>query len=280
MEVFGPLPTLRDPVLIAAFEGWNDGAGSATAVVSHLAREWRARTVAELDPEAYYDFQVNRPIIRIESQGVRSISWPTTRISAVELPDSSHDMLLVQGIEPSMRWRTFSSEILGLAAELGCETIIALGALLAATPHTRPVPITGFASDPDLAEEYGFDPTAYEGPTGIVGVLQNAAQRAGFHALSLWAAVPYYAAEPPCPKATLALLSTVEDLVDITVPLGDLEEKARAWQRGAEDLAAEDDEVAEYVRQLEEAQDAAELPEASGESIAREFQRYLRHRDT
>jgi len=279
MEILGPIPELVDPVVVAAFEGWNDAADCATSTVAHLAEQWSAQPLAELDPEEYYDFQVNRPQIRIEASGVRSVTWPSTRISVARLPLSTRDVVLVHGIEPSMRWRAFCSEIVGLAQQLRVQKIVTLGALLAATPHTRPVPVTGFASDSELAHRLGFDPSTYEGPTGIVGVLQDAAQRAGMTAVSLWAAVPYYVADPPCPKATLALLSTLEDLLEVSVPLGDLPDDSRAWQHGADELASEDPEVAEYVRQLEEARDATELPEASGEAIAREFERYLRRRD-
>ncbi len=280
MEFHSELPQLNSPVLIAAFEGWNDGANSATTTVRHLSDQWGGQLLATMDPESYYDFQVQRPIINIESKGVRSLTWPTTSVSVAHLANSSHDAVLVNGIEPSMRWPSFCSELLDLADSLGVQQVIVLGALLAATPHTRPVPITGFASDATLADRLGFETTTYEGPTGIVGVLQSQAQDAGFSAVSLWAQVPYYVAEPPCPKATLALLAMLEDLVDVSIDLGDLPEDARAWQRGAEELAADDPDVAEYVQQLEEVRDAADLPEASGEAIAREFQRYLRRRDS
>ena len=280
MEFHSELPQLNSPVLIAAFEGWNDGANSATTTVRHLSDQWGGQLLATMDPESYYDFQVQRPIINIESKGVRSLTWPTTSVSVAHLANSSHDAVLVNGIEPSMRWPSFCSELLDLADSLGVQQVIVLGALLAATPHTRPVPITGFASDATLADRLGFETTTYEGPTGIVGVLQSQAQDAGFSAVSLWAQVPYYVAEPPCPKATLALLAMLEDLVDVSIDLGDLPDDARAWQRGAEELAADDPDVAEYVQQLEEVRDAADLPEASGEAIAREFQRYLRRRDS
>ena len=177
-----------------------------------------------------------------------------------------------------MRWRTFCGELLGVAVELGVEKVVTLGALLADTPHTRPVPVTGTASDPGVALSLGLEQSRYEGPTGIVGVLQEACTRIGIPAISVWAAVPHYVAQPPCPKATLALLRRVEDLLDIPIPLGDLAEEARAWERGVDELSAEDEEIAEYVRTLEETRDTAELPEASGDAIALEFERYLRRR--
>ncbi|CAB4958054.1 unannotated protein [freshwater metagenome] len=271
------LPELVNPVMVCAFEGWNDAGDAATGAVLHLEEVWSATQVAEMDPEDYYDLQVNRPEIEIED-GVRSIIWPTTRISIARIPLATRDVVLVHGIEPSMRWRSFTQELLAAARELGVEMIVTLGALLADSPHTRPVPVSGTSSDSDLALRLGYEPSSYEGPTGIVGVLQDACATAGIPAVSLWAAVPHYVAQPPCPKATLALLTRIEDLLDVPVPLGDLAEESRAWQLGVDELAAEDDDIAAYVRQLEEVVDTAELPEASGDAIAREFERYLRRR--
>ena len=271
------LPDLVDPVMLCAFEGWNDAGDAASGAVLHLEDVWSATQIAEIDPEDYYDFQVNRPEIVLED-GARTVVWPTTRISVARIPLATRDVVLVHGIEPSMRWRSFTQELLGAARDLGVEMVVTLGALLADTPHTRPVPVSGTSSDPDIAARMGYEPSTYEGPTGIVGVLQDACTKAGIPAVSLWAAVPHYVAQPPCPKATLALLGRIEDLLDVPVPLGDLHEEARAWQLGVDELAAEDDEIQAYVRQLEEAVDTAELPEASGDAIAREFERYLRRR--
>lgn len=278
MELLGPMPDLVEPVMVAAFAGWNDAADSSTQAVAHLMSQWGATLLAELDPEEYYDFQVNRPHITIEPDGVRTVEWPTTTISVARIPDAGRDVLIVRGIEPSMRWRSYCDELVSLATRLGVQQVVTLGALLAATPHTRPVPVTGMSNDADIAQRLSFEPSGYEGPTGIVGVLQDAAQQANMTAVSLWAAVPYYVAEPPCPKATLALLGMVEELLNVAVPLGDLPDDADAWQRGADELAADDPEVSEYVQQLEEARDTADLPEASGDAIAREFERYLRRR--
>lgn len=271
------LPQLVDPVMLCAFEGWNDAGDAASGAVLHLEDVWSASQVAEFDPEDYYDYQVNRPEIVLED-GERTVVWPTTRISVARIPLATRDVVLVHGIEPSMRWRTFTTELLAVARDLGVEMVVTLGALLADTPHTRPVPVSGTSSDSDLALKLGYEPSSYEGPTGIVGVLQDACATAGIPAVSLWAAVPHYVAQPPCPKATLALLARIEDLLDVPVPLGDLPEEARAWQIGVDELAGEDDEIAAYVAQLEEAVDTAELPEASGDAIAREFERYLRRR--
>ncbi|WP_282795098.1 PAC2 family protein [Streptomyces sp. CC224B] len=273
------VPELIDPVMVAAFEGWNDAGDAASTAVAHLDKEWKGEVFAALDAEDYYDFQVNRPTVWLDG-GVRKITWPTTRLSVVRVGgDKPRDLVLVRGIEPSMRWRSFCNELLGFAHELGVELIVIMGALLGDTPHTRPVPVSGVTSDPDLARTMDLEETKYEGPTGIVGILQEACTHAGVPAVSLWAAVPHYVSQPPNPKATLALLNRLEDLIDLRIPLGELTEDARAWQLGVDQLAAEDSEVAEYVQSLEEARDTAELPEASGEAIAREFERYLRRRD-
>jgi proteasome assembly chaperone (PAC2) family protein len=267
---------LRAPVLVAAFEGWNDAGDAATDAVEHLIDVWEGEEVAAIDPDDFYDFQVNRPMVSLVDGLTRTITWPTTRFFAVRLPDAPRDLVLVRGVEPNMRWRGFCEEVLSTAAELGVAEVVTLGALLADSPHTRPVPVSGTSSDPVLATRLGLEGSRYEGPTGIVGVLQEACTGAGLPAVSFWAAVPHYVASPPCPKATVALLRRVEDLLDVTIPLGDLPEEARAWERHVDELAAEDSDVAEYVASLEEREPEEELPEASGEAIAAEFQRFLR----
>ncbi|HEX8007224.1 MAG TPA: PAC2 family protein [Trebonia sp.] len=273
------LPELVDPVLIAAFEGWNDAGEASSGVLAHLESEWKATPLVELDPEDYYDFQVTRPIVELGEGMTRSITWPTTRLLVARPPGAKRDVVLLRGIEPNMRWRSFCAEIVGLCHDLGVELALLLGALLNDSPHTRPVPIVGSVSDPGLARVLNLELTKYEGPTGIVGVLQHTLGSAGLQAVSLWASIPHYVAQPPNPKATLALLRRVEDMLDIPMPYGDLTEEARAWETGVDELASQDSEVAEYVRELEERKDAAELPEASGDAIAAEFERYLRRRD-
>lgn len=277
------VPTLRNPVLVAAFEGWNDAADAATGAVEHLELLWGATPLAVLDPDEYYDFQVNRPIVRLDgSDGpdgmARSVEWPTTRLSVARPPDASRDIVIIRGLEPNMKWRSFCAELIELISELGVEMAVTLGALLADTPHTRPVPVTGTAYDQETVTRLALERSRYEGPTGIVGVFQDACRLAGMPAVSFWAAVPHYVAQPPCPKATLALLRRVEDLLDVAVPLGELPEQARAWERGVEEMAREDSDVADYVRALESRADETDLPEASGEAIAKEFERYLRRR--
>lgn len=271
-------PTLVDPVLVAAFEGWNDAGDAASEAIEHLREVWAATPLADLDSEEYYDYQVNRPQISIDETGIRQFIWPATRIYVARVPLFPRDIVLVQGIEPNMKWQQFIREILGLAAELDVSLVITLGALLSDIPHTRPVPVTATSTVASLQAQYDLEPSTYEGPTGIVGALQEACTRFEIPAMSLWAAVPHYVSQPPCPKATLALVRRIEDILDMPVPLGDLADEARAWELGVDDLAAEDEEVAEYVRQLEESRDATDLPEASGEAIAKEFERYLRRR--
>ena len=269
-------PDLIDPIVIAAFEGWNDAAESASAAIDHLMRVWDARVVGAVDPEDFYDFQVNRPMVGTDEMGHRRLTWPSTRIAIASPADLDRDLILIRGIEPNMKWRQFTAELLAATDELGGQLVVTLGALLADTPHTRPIPVTGTATEPDLVDRLKLEQSNYEGPTGIVGVLQDACTRLDIPAVSYWAAVPHYVAQPPCPKATLALLGQLEDLLQTSIPLGDLPEEARAWERGVDELAEEDEDVADYVRALEETRDTTDLPEASGEAIAREFERYLK----
>ena len=277
---FTEVGPLTSPVAIAGFEGWNDAGEAASGVVNHLGIAWQATPIGAIDPEEYYDFQVNRPVVEIEEGRTHRLIWPTTRFSLARAEASGlpRDVVLVHGIEPNMRWQAFSGEVVDGLAGWGVELVIVLGALLAEAAHTRPVPVSVGSSNPALIEGSGLSKVDYKGPTGIVGVLQHACAAAGMESVSLWAQVPHYVAQPPSPKATLALLRCVEDILDLPLPLADLQEEARAWERGVDELAQSDAEVAEYVRTLEEAKDATELPEASGDAIAREFERYLRRR--
>jgi proteasome assembly chaperone (PAC2) family protein len=270
---------LRRPVLVAAFEGWNDAGDAATSAIEHLEHEWSARDIAAIDPDEYYDFQVNRPQVQLVDGVTRKVSWPTTKVAVCSPIGADRDVVLVRGMEPNLRWRSFCGELVAIAEQLGVEMVVTLGALLADSPHTRPVPVSGTTSDPGTAASLGLESSRYEGPTGIVGVFQDACTTAGMTSVSFWAAVPHYVAQPPCPKATVALLRRVEDLLDIPVPLAELPEQARAWERQVDELAAEDSDVADYIATLEEREPETELPEASGEAIAKEFERYLRRRD-
>jgi proteasome assembly chaperone (PAC2) family protein len=267
-----------DAIVVAAFEGWNDAGEAASDAVEHLLVAWRGTLLATVDPEDYYDFQVNRPHVGFDENGDREISWRSTSMWHCECGPTGQPVILITGIEPNLRWRTFCQEILDYVASIGASTFVTLGALLADVPHTRPVPITGLSSDPELAERYQLQASQYTGPTGIVGVMQEASHRRGLATLSYWAAVPHYVAQPPAPKATLALLGQIEDLVGAPIDLRGLPEEAKAWERGVDELASDDSDVAEYVRSLEEERDAVDLPEATGDAIAREFERYLKRR--
>ncbi len=272
-------PALRNPVMIAAFEGWNDAGDAATAAVEQLGLTWDATPLTELDPEGYYDFQVSRPTVKLIDGVTRTIEWPTTRLSACRLEDSPSDVILVHGIEPNFRWRAFCDELLKVAVDHQVATVIGLGALLADVPHTRPIQVTGSAHDEETAERLGLTRSRYEGPTGISGVFQDACVQAGIPSLSFWASVPHYVSQAPSPKATLALLHRVEEILDIEVPLGTLPNQAAEWETEVSQIASEDDEISEYIRALEEREEEDEpLKPASGESIAAEFERYLRRR--
>lgn len=277
------IPLLRDPVMVVAFSGWNDAAEAASGAVEHLLSGWKDKNddvlpqlIAEVESEDFYDFQVNRPQVSIDESQIRSITWPSTQIFGLAIPSMSRDLVIVTGVEPSMRWKSFTSDLLDLADDLEVSLVVTLGSLLADTPHSRPITVTGTGAHPAIADRLGVSVSRYEGPTGILGILQDGCMRRGIDAVSLWAAVPHYAASSPSPKATLALINTLEEFLDISIPLSDLPERSDSWEKEVDELAAEDVEVAEYVKALEESKDAAELPEVSGDSIAKEFERYLR----
>jgi predicted ATP-grasp superfamily ATP-dependent carboligase len=279
MEIL-QIPALRAPVMLAAFGGWNDAGEAATSAISHLASMWPATMIARVDPEEYYDFQVNRPTAFLDEKKNRQLLWPATEIFAVATPHLPFDLILVKGVEPSMKWTRFTNDLLDLADDLDVAMIITIGSLLADSPHSRPMPVTKSVGNLGIAERLGVEISGYEGPTGILGVLQDAASRRGIDAISLWSAIPHYASLSPSPKATLALVNALEDFLNISLPQGDLQGQAKAWEISIDELASEDSDIGEYVRQLEESKDAADLPEATGESIAREFERYLRRKNT
>jgi proteasome assembly chaperone (PAC2) family protein len=277
-----PAPTLVDPVMIAAFEGWNDAGEAASTALEHLELTWDATPLASVDPEEYYDFQVTRPHVKMADGVTRRIEWQTTRLSVAQIPGTERHVVLVNGIEPNLRWRSFCAELLGHVERLGVTKVITLGALLTDTPHTRPTPVTGTSYDAASASELRVEPTSYQGPTGIVGVFQNACVEAGIPAVSFWASVPHYVSQARVPKAAVALLHRIEEVLDVEVPLGALPEQAEEWERTVSEMAEADDEVREYVRQLEEQAEAQadddDLSKASGDEIAADFERYLRRR--
>jgi predicted ATP-grasp superfamily ATP-dependent carboligase len=272
---------LRAPAMVCAFQGWNDAGDAASSAVSFLASSLNARRFARIDSEEFYDFQANRPCVRYADGGRREIVWPTVEVFEAPAPRAPRDLVLVQGVEPSMRWRSFSANLIDLAEALGVQVIVSLGALLGDVPHTRPVAISGHASDPALVERLGMQASTYEGPTGIVGILHSACVEAGLPSASLWAGVPHYVAAAANPKAALALVRRVEGLIGVSVDVSELESAAADYERQVERAVQSDPDIQAFVERLEQAAESQEdAPEdvPSGDILAREFQRFLRQR--
>jgi proteasome assembly chaperone (PAC2) family protein len=273
-------PTVERPVLIAAFRGWNDGGQGASLAAGYLAKTWDARRFAEIDPEGFFDFQATRPHVRLEEGFTRRIDWPETVFFHARPHRMERDAVLLLGVEPNLRWRTFSRIIVDFAKELGVEVVVTLGALLADVPHTRPTPVTGSATDPELIERLGLQASRYEGPTGIVGVLHDACKSAGIPSASLWAAVPHYVSLAPSPKAAAALCGRLSTLLGAEIDTAELDEATETYVSQVSEAIAADEETAAYVEDLE--QRADELDESdlpSGESLAAELSRFLRERE-
>lgn len=268
----------RVTVMLAAFEGWNDAGEAASEAIRAIKRQFGAQKVGAIDADDYYDFQFTRPTVRRSGSGRRRIRWPSTRVSTARLEGYPINLVFVQGTEPSYRWRGFTEELMEYVEDLDVDYLIVVGALLADVPHSRPIPVTATSEAGDLRERLNLEASQYEGPTGIVGVFADAADHHGIPTVSLWAAVPHYVAQAPSPKAQLALMHRIEELIQVPLETNELAEDAEAWERGVNELATEDPEIAAYIQQLEEAKDTADLPEATGESIAREFERYLKRR--
>ena len=268
--------------MVAAFAGWNDAASAATTALGAIAATLDAEPVAEIDPEEFYDFQVTRPRIKLAEGETREVEWPTNSILAAAAPGAERDLVLVSGIEPNMRWRTFASAVTEAAAHLDVEMVVTLGALLADVPHTRQVPITGFASDPELVENLSLSRSTYEGPTGIVGIVHDACRRRGMTSASLWAAVPHYIAAVPNPKAALALLRRLEGFTGVAIEASELEDAVRRFETQVDRAVAANPEIEDLVRRLESEraeEDAIGLEDMpSGDAIAQDFQRFLRQR--
>ncbi len=273
---------LRAPALVCAFKGWNDAADAASSAITFVGGALGARRFATIDPEEFYDFQATRPRIRMVGGQTREIVWPEVEIYEARIPRAPRDLILVSGSEPSFRWRTFSRLIAELAEAIGVQLVVTLGALLADVPHTRPVSVTGLASDQGLVSRLNLSQSAYEGPTGIVGVLHGACQEAGLPSASLWAAVPHYIAAAPNPKAALALVRKLEGLVGVAVDATELESAAADYDRQVNVAVQSDPEVQAFVERLEQAAGTEpnenEGPLPSGDSIARDLQRFLRQR--
>ena len=274
-------PELERPVLVAAFRGWNDGAQAASLAAGYLAKTWGAERFAEVDPENFFDFQAARPHVSLEEGLTRRIDWPETVFYHARPEGLDRDVVLLLGIEPNLRWRTFTDLVVGLAEDLGIDLLITLGALLADVPHTRPAPVTGSATDKELVERLGLSASRYEGPTGIVGVLHDACGKRGIASASLWAAVPHYVSLTPSPRGALALCERLGSVLGIEIDAGELEEAAANYEEQVSEAVASDEETAAYVDELErrsdQLEDATELP--SGDALAAELTRFLRERD-
>jgi hypothetical protein len=289
-------------LLVVAFEGWNDAGEAASGAVRALKDVLDVVPIADIDPEDYYDFQLNRPHVEFDDEGHRRLRWPGVTLygpagddgmprtrsvtdnpigdSAMNVSGTNHENIyLLLGTEPSRGWKTFATETIDQALTADITGVILLGALLADVPHTRPISIYSSSENPDVRDELGVERSSYEGPVGILSVIAAMAEEAGIPTVSLWASVPHYVHNAPSPKATLALLDKLEELVDVVIPRGDLLEEAREWEEGIDAIAGDDEEMRSYIDQLERARDAVEAPEASGEAIAQEFERYLRKRD-
>ena len=269
-------PELRTPVVIAAFEGWNDAGDAATTAARYLVDRWEAELVANVDPEEFYDFTSTRPQVRLDDDGKRQIDWPATEIHAATIPGTDTDVLIILGTEPQLRWRTYTGELTQIAVESHARLCITLGALLAEVPHTRPTPVVGTAYEPDVVAGLDLQPSSYEGPTGIVGVLHDAWRRAGLRSASLWATVPSYVPGAPSPKAALALIERTAAMLDTWVATTDLEIAAASYERQVSELVDADEETATYVTALEERHDDEPGILPSAETIAEEVERFLR----
>ena len=283
--LFSSRPKLRKPLMVTAFRGWNDGGQGASLAGGYLAKTWAAARFGEIEPEGFFDFQATRPHVSLVEGQTRRVEWPDNAFYHAHIPGLQRDAVLMLGIEPNVRWKTFTGLVTGLAEDLGVGLVVTLGSLLADVPHTRPVPVNGLSSDEGLVDRLDLRPTNYEGPTGIVGVLQSACQDAGIPTASLWASVPHYVAAAPNPKAALALVRKLESLLGVAVDATELESAAAEYERQVSLAVQSDPDVQAFVERLEAAaeEDAAdELPDPrdlpSGDVLAREFQRFLRQR--
>jgi proteasome assembly chaperone (PAC2) family protein len=275
------LPELRRPVLVASFRGWNDGGQGASLAGGYLAKQWGAARFAEIDAETFYDFQATRPHVSLDDGMMRKLEWPDNGFFHAPIPGTGRDAVILLGTEPNLRWKTFSNLVLGLVQDLGVERVVTFGSLLADVPHTRPAPVTAAATDEALMEELGLEPSRYEGPTGIVGVLLDACRSAGISSLSLWAAVPHYVSLAPSPRAALSLVRRFGELMQIDVNVAELEQAADEYSEQVSEAVASDADTAAYVEELERRVDmlSAEEELPSGDSLAAELTRFLRERD-
>ncbi|KQV08578.1 PAC2 family protein [Leifsonia sp. Root112D2] len=281
--------------MVVAFEGWNDAGEAASGAVRTLKDVLDVVPIAEVDPEVYFDYQFNRPTVSIDEEGHRTLDWPSAVIYGPTLPGVAAPQLasdaelrvsgnnvgniyLLLGTEPSRSWKNFTAELMDVALAADVEGIVFLGSMLADVPHTRPISVFASSDNAKVRGELMLERSSYEGPVGILSVVADAAETVGIPTVSIWASVPHYVHNAPSPKAMLALIDKLEEMIDVTIPRGELVEEAAAWEAGIDALAAEDEDMASYIAQLEQARDTVDSPEASGEAIAQEFERYLRRR--
>jgi proteasome assembly chaperone (PAC2) family protein len=285
LRIYERPSTLERPVLIGAFRGWNDGGQAATLAVGYLARLWDARKFADIDPELFVDFQATRPMVSLEGGRTRKIDWPENAFFRARIPGANRDAILLVGVEPNYRWRSFAEIVTDLAQELGVELAVTLGALVADVPHTRPAPVTGAATDPQLVDELGLQLSRYEGPTGIVGVLLDSCRRAGIPSVSLWAAVPHYVQLAPSPPAAKALCERLGGVLSAEIDVAELADAADEYVEQVSQAVATDTDTATYVEELEHRADSLDWLEESGDlpsgdALAAEITRFLRERES
>jgi hypothetical protein len=268
-------------VLVVAFEGWNDAGEAASGAVRTLKDELEVYPIAEVEPEDYFDYQFNRPTVAMDESGARALSWPGVTTYGPVSPGASRasSIYLLLGTEPSRGWKTFTAEILEVIEDAEVTGVVFLGAMLADVPHTRPISVFISSENPAVREALSIERSSYEGPVGILSVLADAAEKSGIPTLSIWASVPHYVHNAPSPKATLALIEKLEEVIGVEIPRGELVAESTAWENGIDALAGDDDDMAAYIEQLEQARDTVDSPEASGDAIAEEFERYLQKRD-
>jgi proteasome assembly chaperone (PAC2) family protein len=271
-------PALRSPVVLAAFEGWNDAGDAATSALRALGTMWDADPFADIDPEEFYDFTANRPQVRLIESRTRSIEWPPNGFWSTTVPGTDVDVVLLQGTEPALKWRTFCDQVLAVVRALDARLVVTLGALLAEVPHTRPVRVIGTAQDDDLIDRLRLHRSTYEGPTGIVGVLHDALRQRGVPSLSLWAAVPTYVSGPSSPVAALALMRRLAELLQVSIDVGPMEAESKTYLQRIDEVVAGDDDLSDFLQRLEEAYDEEErgAPTTDPADLIAEVEKFLR----
>ena len=264
-------------IIVAAFDGWNDAGEAASAAAALLRGDAEYEVVHTVDPELYFDYQYTRPQIGLDAEGRRTLTWPEAKLLRPIERSTDAEIWLLVGVEPARAWQAFAAEFIDVALREDVTGFVALGSMMSDVPHTRPISVFAGSDNDAVRQTLGLERSLYEGPVGILSAIGHAAEQVGIPTASLWASVPHYVAgHTPSPKATLALLEKLESITGITVPHGDLEAESRQWEASIDAAAADDEEMSDYIRQLEQTRDTWDSPEASGDAIAQEFERYLR----